>query len=113
LFDEVDPDCSIAQDEIFGPVGVVLGFDTDEQAIELANRSRFGLRGGIVSADVGRAYEMALRIRTGGLTLNGGAGTQLSAGPFGGIKRSGYGRELGREGLDEFTQLKLIEIQAG
>ena len=113
FFDEVDPDSSIAQDEIFGPVGVVIGYDSDEQAIELANRSRFGLRGGIISADVGRAYEMALRIRTGGLTLNGGAGTQLSEGPFGGVKRSGYGRELGRAGLDELTQLKLIEIQAG
>ena len=113
FFDEVDPDSVIAQDEIFGPVGVVIGFDSDEEAIELANRSRFGLRGGIISADVGRAYEMALRIRTGGITLNGGAGTQLSSGPFGGIKRSGYGRELGEEGLNEFTQLKLIEIQAG
>lgn len=113
FFDEVDPDSAIAQDEIFGPVGVVIGYDTDDQAIEIANRSRFGLRGGIVSADVGRAYEMALRIRSGGLTLNGGAGTQLSAGPFGGVKRSGYGRELGEEGLNEFTQLKLIEIQAG
>jgi aldehyde dehydrogenase (NAD+) len=113
LFDDVNADSAIAQEEIFGPVGVVIGYDSDEQAIELANRSRFGLRGGIVSADVGRAYEMALRIRTGGITLNGGAGTQLSSGPFGGIKRSGYGRELGEEGLNEFTQLKLIEIQAG
>ena len=113
FFDEVNPDSEIAQQEIFGPVGVVMGFDTDEEAIDLANRTRFGLRGGIISADVGRAYEMALRIRTGGVTLNGGAGTQLSAGPFGGIKRSGYGRELGREGFEEFTQLKLIEIQAG
>ena len=113
FFDEVDPDCAIAQEEIFGPVGVVMGFDTDDAAIDLANRTRFGLRGGIISADVGRAYEMALRIRTGGVTLNGGAGTQLSEGPFGGIKRSGYGRELGREGLEEFTQLKLVEIQAG
>jgi acyl-CoA reductase-like NAD-dependent aldehyde dehydrogenase len=113
FFDEVDPDCAIAQEEIFGPVGVVMGFDTDDEAIDLANRTRFGLRGGIISADVGRAYEMALRIRTGGVTLNGGAGTQLSEGPFGGIKRSGYGRELGREGLEEFTQLKLVEIQAG
>jgi aldehyde dehydrogenase (NAD+) len=113
LFDDVDPDCAIAQEEIFGPVGVVMGFDTDEEAIDLANRTRFGLRGGIISADVGRAYEMALRIRTGGVTLNGGAGTQLSAGPFGGIKRSGYGRELGHEGVEEFTQLKLVEIQAG
>jgi acyl-CoA reductase-like NAD-dependent aldehyde dehydrogenase len=109
----VDPDAPIAQDEIFGPIGVVMGYDTDDEAIDIANRSRFGLRGGIISADVGRAYEMALRIRTGGITLNGGAGTQLSAGPFGGVKRSGYGRELGEDGLDEFTQLKLIEIQAG
>ena len=113
FFDDVDPGSAIAQEEIFGPVGVVIGYDSDEEAIELANRSRFGLRGGIVSADVGRAYEMALRIRTGGITLNGGAGTQLSSGPFGGIKRSGYGRELGDEGLNEFTQLKTIEIQAG
>jgi acyl-CoA reductase-like NAD-dependent aldehyde dehydrogenase len=113
LFDEVHPDAEIAQDEIFGPVGVVLSYRTDDEAVDLANRSRFGLRGGIVSADVGKAYEMALRIRSGGLTLNGGAGTQLSAGPFGGIKRSGYGRELGAAGMDEFTQLKLIEIQAG
>jgi aldehyde dehydrogenase (NAD+) len=113
LFDDVDPDSVIAQDEIFGPVGVVIGYDTDDEAIQIANRSRFGLRGGIISADVGRAYEMALRIRTGGLTLNGGSGTQMSAGPFGGVKRSGYGRELGEEGLNEFTQIKLIEIQAG
>jgi acyl-CoA reductase-like NAD-dependent aldehyde dehydrogenase len=113
FFDDVDPDAPIAQDEIFGPVGVVIGYDTDDEAIDIANRSRFGLRGGIISADVGRAYEMALRIRTGGITLNGGAGTQLSAGPFGGVKRSGYGRELGEDGLNEFTQLKLIEIQAG
>jgi aldehyde dehydrogenase (NAD+) len=113
LFDGADPDAAIAQDEIFGPVGVVIGFDDDAEAVALANRSRFGLRGGIISADVGRAYEMALRIRTGGVTLNGGAGTQLSAGPFGGVKRSGYGRELGEDGLNEFTQTKLIEIQAG
>jgi aldehyde dehydrogenase (NAD+) len=113
LFAGADPDAAIAQDEIFGPVGVVIGFDDDEEAVALANRSRFGLRGGIISADVGRAYEMALRIRTGGVTLNGGAGTQLSAGPFGGVKRSGYGRELGEDGLNEFTQTKLIEIQAG
>jgi aldehyde dehydrogenase (NAD+) len=112
LFDGADPDAAIAQDEIFGPVGIVIGFDHDEEAVALANRSRFGLRGGIISADVGCAYEMALRIRTGGVTLNGGAGTQLSAGPFGGVKRSGYGRELGEDGLNEFTQTKLIEIQA-
>jgi aldehyde dehydrogenase (NAD+) len=113
LFDCVDPDSPIVQDEIFGPVGVVLPFADDDEAVALANRSRYGLRGGIVSADVGAAYRMAQLIRTGGLTLNGGAGTQLSDGPFGGIKRSGYGRELGLDGIDEFTNQKLIEIQAG
>ena len=113
LFDNADPDSAIAQDEIFGPVSVVMPFRDDEHAIELANRSRYGLRGGIISADVGAAYRMGLRIHTGGLTLNGGAGTQMSDGPFGGVKRSGYGRELGEEGLDEFTFQKLIEIQAG
>jgi acyl-CoA reductase-like NAD-dependent aldehyde dehydrogenase len=113
LFGTVDPDSALAQDEIFGPVGVVMPFRDDEQAIVLANRSRYGLRGGIVSADLGAAYRMALRLDTGGVTLNGGAGTQLSDGPFGGIKRSGYGRELGEQGLDEFTYQKLIEIQAG
>jgi aldehyde dehydrogenase (NAD+) len=113
LFDRVDPGSPVAQDEIFGPVGVVMPFADDDEAVELANRSRYGLRGGIVSADVGAAYRMARRIRTGGLTLNGGAGTQLSDGPFGGVKRSGYGRELGLDGIDEFTYQKLIEIQAG
>lgn len=113
LFDDVDNRSPLAQEEIFGPVGVVIGFDTDEQAVSIANDSKFGLRGGIISADVGRAYEMALQIRSGGVTLNGGAGTQMSNGPFGGIKRSGYGRELGEEGLHEYTQQKLIEIHAG
>lgn len=113
LLDGVDPDSAVAQDEIFGPVGVVMPFADDDEAVELANRSRYGLRGGIVSADVGAAFRMARRIRTGGITLNGGAGTQLSDGPFGGVKRSGYGRELGIEGIDEFTSQKLIEIQAG
>jgi len=113
FFDNVERRSAIAQDEIFGPVGVVIGFDHDDEAISIANDSRFGLRGGIVSADLGRAFEMACAIRTGGVTLNGGAGTQLSDGPFGGVKRSGYGRELGEDGLNEFTQTKLIEIQAG
>jgi acyl-CoA reductase-like NAD-dependent aldehyde dehydrogenase len=113
FFDNVESQSTIAQDEIFGPVGVVIGFDDDDEAISIANDSRFGLRGGIISANVGRAFEMARAIRTGGVTLNGGAGTQLSDGPFGGVKRSGYGRELGEDGLNEFTQTKLIEIQAG
>lgn len=113
LFDDVDNRSTIAQEEIFGPVGVVIGFDTDEEAIALANDSDFGLDGGIFSADAGRAYEMALQLRTGGVSLNGGAGTMLSGAPFGGIKRSGLGRENGREGLLEFTHAKSINFHAG
>jgi acyl-CoA reductase-like NAD-dependent aldehyde dehydrogenase len=113
IFDDVDNRSLIAQDEIFGPVSVVIGFDTDDEAIAIANDSRYGLAGGICSADVGRAYEMALQLRTGSVAINGGAGTMSSHAPFGGYKRSGFGREYGIEGLNEFTQLKAIGFHGG
>ncbi len=112
LFDDVRNDSRLAQEEVFGPIGAVIGYDDDEEAIALANASDFGLSGAIWSADAGRAYEMALRIRTGGVAINGGAGTMLSDAPFGGIKRSGYGREYGEEGLNEFTYQKVISFHA-
>jgi acyl-CoA reductase-like NAD-dependent aldehyde dehydrogenase len=113
IFDDTLNSSIIAQDEIFGPVSVVIGFDTDEQAIDIANDSKYGLAGGICSADVGRAYEMALQLRTGSVSINGGSGTMSSHAPFGGYKRSGFGREYGIEGLNEFTQLKSIGYHAG
>ena len=113
FFDDVDNSSPIAQDEVFGPVGVVIGFDTDEEAIALANQSQYGLNAAIFSADVGSAYEMACELRTGGVSLNGGAGTMLSDAPFGGIKRSGFGREYGREGLLEYTMSKSVAFHAG
>lgn len=112
LFDDVQNSFRIAQEEVFGPVGVVIGFDTDEEAIRLANDSDFGLGGGVFSRDTGQAYRMALQIRAGGVTINGGAGTMTSDAPFGGIKRSGYGREYGMLGLDEFTYTKTIGYRA-
>lgn len=112
LFDNVDNQSRIAQEEIFGPVAAVIGFDNDEEAIGLANDSDFGLAGMIYSRDAGRAYEMALQIRTGGVAINGGAGAMLSGAPFGGYKRSGFGRELGRHGLMDFAQSKVITFQA-
>ena len=112
FFNDVDNRSAIAQEEIFGPVGVVIGFDTDAEALALANDSRYGLSGAIFSADAGRAYEMALQLRTGGVNLNGGPGTMLSDAPFGGIKRSGYGREMGVDGLLEYTQPKTIGFHA-
>jgi acyl-CoA reductase-like NAD-dependent aldehyde dehydrogenase len=113
LFDGVTNDMRIAQEEVFGPIGVVIGFDSDDEAIGIANDSDFGLGGGIYSGDAGAAYEMALQIRTGTLAINGGAGTMLSSAPFGGIKRSGIGREYGIDSLLEFTQPKSISFHAG
>lgn len=113
LFDEVQNDWRIAQEEVFGPVVVTIGFDTDEEAIAIANDSEFGLSGGIFSTDVGRAYEIALQIRTGRIGINGGPGGMSVHAPFGGIKRSGYGREYGIEGLNEFTYLKAIGFKGG
>jgi acyl-CoA reductase-like NAD-dependent aldehyde dehydrogenase len=112
LFDNVRNDSRLAQEEVFGPIGAVIGFDDDDEAIAMANASDFGLSGAIYSADAGQAYRMALRLRTGGVAINGGAGTMMSDAPFGGIKRSGYGREYGEEGLNEFTYQKVIGFQA-
>lgn len=112
LFDDVKNDSRLAQEEVFGPIGAVIGFDDDEEAIALANASDFGLSGAIYSADAGQAYRMALKIRTGGVSINGGAGTMQSDAPFGGIKRSGYGREYGEDGLNEFTYQKVIGFHA-
>jgi len=113
LFDNVSNQSRIAQEEVFGPVGIVIGFESDDEAVATANDSEFGLSGGIISKDVGRAYEMALRLRTGEVYLNGGSGGMSSHAPFGGIKRSGYGREFGEEGFNEFTYLKSVVFHAG
>jgi acyl-CoA reductase-like NAD-dependent aldehyde dehydrogenase len=108
LFDAVDNNSRIAQEEIFGPIGVVIGYDTDEEAIAMSNESNYGLSGGIFSRDIGRAHDMALAIRTGNVLLNGGPGIFSAYHPYGGYKRSGIGREYGVEGLNEFTQIKTI-----
>lgn len=112
LFDGVSNASRIAQEEVFGPLGVVIGFDTDEEGIALANDSEYGLSGAVFSANVGRAYEMALQIRSGGVTVNTGFPQLTRNAPFGGIKRSGHGREYGELGLNEFTYVKTIDFQA-
>jgi aldehyde dehydrogenase (NAD+) len=112
LFDDVKNRMTIAQEEIFGPVGVTIGFDSDAEAIAIANDSRYGLNGGILSADAATAYEMALKIRAGSVFINGGTG-KMSYAPIGGYKRSGIGREYGTEWLKEFTQEKSIFYPVG
>lgn len=109
LLTNVDSHDTIAQEEVFGPVGVVIGFDTDDEAVRIANDSRYGLSGAIWSADTGRAFEMALQIRTGTVKINGGSAVET---PFGGYKWSGIGREYGSQGLDEYTETKAISFRS-
>jgi acyl-CoA reductase-like NAD-dependent aldehyde dehydrogenase len=112
LFDDVRNDMEIAQEEIFGPVGVTISFETDDQALSIANDSRFGLNGGVFTADAATGLDMARRIRAGSVYLNGGGG-QMPYAPIGGFKRSGIGREFGPDWLKEFTQEKSIIYPIG
>ncbi|MDT0568454.1 aldehyde dehydrogenase family protein [Streptomyces sp. DSM 3412] len=107
LFVDVDNDSTIAQEEIFGPVLTVTPFDTDEEAIRLANASRYGLAGYVASASTERALRIARAIRTGSFMINGGSFSGGDA-PFGGYKASGIGREGGREGFEVYTETKTI-----
>jgi aldehyde dehydrogenase (NAD+) len=104
---DVDPDSALAQEEVFGPVLAVIPVDDDDHAVAVANNSRYGLAGAVWSADEERALRVARRMRTGAVDVNGAPFNPLA--PFGGYKQSGFGRELGRYGLDEFLQTKAIQ----
>ena len=112
IFDCPSNSTVIAQEEIFGPVVCVIGFDTEEEAIAIANDSQYGLSGGVFSQDPGRAYRIAMQMRTGGVLINGGGGRLNPSVPFGGYKRSGIGREYGEEGLNEYLEIKVIDFRA-
>ena len=107
---EVLPHMSIAQEEVFGPVVSVLKFTTDEEAIQIANGTPYGLVGGVFTRDLDRATRAARRMRAGQVFVNewyaGGVET-----PFGGFGKSGYGREKGREALWNYVQTKNIAIK--
>lgn len=108
-FVDVTNDMRIAQEEIFGPVVVVIPFEDDEDAIRIANDSAYGLSGGVCTGDVERGLKIARRIHTGTFSINNG---MCIAGdlPFGGCKASGVGREWGVEGIEEFLEPKLVAI---
>ncbi|CAN5691110.1 aldehyde dehydrogenase family protein [soil metagenome] len=107
LFANVDNKMTIAQEEIFGPVQVVIAFDDDEDAIRIANDSSYGLSGGVYSNDEGRATNVARRIRTGSIGVNGGMWYGADS-PYGGYKQSGIGRQCGREGFEQHLETKAI-----
>jgi acyl-CoA reductase-like NAD-dependent aldehyde dehydrogenase len=107
VFADVTPEMTIFREEIFGPVLSITTYSTEEEAIALANDSDYGLSGGVWSGDEVRAVRVARRMRTGQVSINGGA-FNVSA-PFGGYKRSGLGRELGVHGLEEYLEIKSIQ----
>ena len=106
IFADVQSKMTIAQEEIFGPVLSVLPYDTEDDAVRMANDTIYGLAGGVWSGDPDRAMRVARRMRTGQVDVNGGKYNPLA--PFGGYKHSGIGRELGMFGLEEYFQIKSI-----
>ena len=113
LYADARPDHLLAQDEIFGPVQVVIPFETEEEAVAIANGTDYGLVAGVWTRDMGRSLRMARKVRAGQVFLNNygaGGGVEL---PFGGIGKSGHGREKGFEVLYGFTTLKTVAAWHG
>jgi acyl-CoA reductase-like NAD-dependent aldehyde dehydrogenase len=110
VFADVDNSMTIAQEEIFGPVLCIIPYDSEDDAVRIANDTIYGLAGGVSSGDRDRAERVARRLRTGQVEVNGG-GFNLEA-PFGGFKQSGNGRELGTFGLEEFCEIKSLQLPA-
>ncbi len=106
IFADVTPQMRLFRDEVFGPVLAISVYDTVDEAIRLANDSDYGLSGGVWSADPHRALEVALKVRTGTIGING-EGLDVGA-PFGGVKQSGVGRECGSYGFEEFLEVKAV-----
>jgi acyl-CoA reductase-like NAD-dependent aldehyde dehydrogenase len=107
IFANVSNKATIAQEEIFGPVLAIVPYDTEAEAIAIANDSDYGLSGGVWAGTSERAMDVAKQLRTGQVDINGGRFNVLA--PFGGYKKSGIGREIGPLALEEFFQLKSIQ----
>jgi aldehyde dehydrogenase (NAD+) len=108
LFTDVDNSMTIAQEEIFGPVLVVIPFDDDDHAVQIANDSVYGLSGGVFSGSLERSISVAERIRTGSVAVNGGMPIGQADMPFGGYKHSGIGRQNGVAGFDQYLETKSV-----
>jgi betaine-aldehyde dehydrogenase len=108
VFSNVTTDMTIAQEEIFGPVLSIMPYDDEEDAIRIANDTVYGLAGGVWSGDPERAKRVARRLRTGQVEVNGGNFNLMA--PFGGYKQSGRGREYGKYGIEEFLEVKSMQL---
>jgi acyl-CoA reductase-like NAD-dependent aldehyde dehydrogenase len=111
LLTDVDPGSEIAQEEVFGPVLVVIAYEDDDDAVRIANDSIYGLSGAVFGSEE-RALNIARRIRTGTFSINGGNYFSPDS-PFGGFKQSGIGREMGSAGLEEFLESKTFATVVG
>ena len=111
LFVDVDNAMTIAQEEIFGPVLVVIPFEDEEDAIRIANDSIYGLAGNVMSGSLERSLAVARRLRAGFVGVNGGAPYGADV-PFGGYKASGVGRQNGFAGFDQYTEIKSVAYPA-
>lgn len=110
VFADVSPMSELGQEEVFGPVLAVIPFHDDDDALRIANCTRYGLSGAVWAGSTDRAVSFARAIRAGQLDINGGSYNPIA--PFGGYKRSGVGRELGKAGLEEYLQIKSLQLPA-
>ncbi|GMA87024.1 hypothetical protein GCM10025868_22740 [Angustibacter aerolatus] len=109
----VTPDMTVAQEEIFGPIACVMVFDTDDEAVEIANGTAYGLTAAIVTSDHFRASRLATRLEAGMIFVNNYMRRSFLGSPFGGVKGSGFGRENSLDTLKEFVRAKNVRFPSG